>query len=271
MSRSARTGFDTPEGLSWIEDRTSGPPANNAPPVSELTMESGEVLLCRGLLSDRQLAQVRAAQTNGARLDQIAVDQGLVSEEAALRALGDEMGLDFVDLAETPIDDSLLASFPQRLIHRHSLFPLRAHNGTLDVATSDPFDLYPLDELTATTGLTIEPVLATRRRSPGRSRPTWASAARRSTTCWPSGRRGHRSCSTRSTSTAELSEKAQEASVVRLVNEILLEAIESRASDVHIESQAAGHQGSLPHRRHACIRSRCRRRSTAFRPRSSAA
>ena len=39
---------------------------------------------------------------------------------------------------------------------------------------------------------------------------------------------------------SELSEKAQEASVVRLVNEILLEAIESRASDVHIESQASG-------------------------------
>ena len=38
----------------------------------------------------------------------------------------------------------------------------------------------------------------------------------------------------------ELAEEAQEASVVRLVNEILLEAIESRASDVHIESQAAG-------------------------------
>ena len=35
-------------------------------------------------------------------------------------------------------------------------------NGTLRVATSDPFDLYPLDELSATTGLTIEPVLAQR-------------------------------------------------------------------------------------------------------------
>src|SRR5690606_33601246 len=39
---------------------------------------------------------------------------------------------------------------------------------------------------------------------------------------------------------SELSEMAQEASVIRLVNEILLEAIESRASDVHIESQSNG-------------------------------
>ena len=72
---------------------------------------------------------MRAAQNNGTRLDQIAVDQGLVEEEQALRAMGDEMGIDFVDLAETPVDDSLLGLFPQRLLHRHTLFPVRRENG----------------------------------------------------------------------------------------------------------------------------------------------
>ncbi len=236
----APTGFDTPERLSWIEDRASDPPAYNAPPVSELTMESGEVLLRRGLLSDRQLAQIRAAQTNGARLDQIAVDQGLVSEEAALRALGDEMGLDFVDLAETPVDDSLLHLFPQRLLHRQSLFPVRRDNGTLYRRHERP----------------VRSVSA--RRAVGGDRPVGDAGA---------GQRAeiakliktHLGVGSETveglmatadervellgeieTDGSELSEMAQEASVVRLVNEILLEAIESRASDVHIESQAAG-------------------------------
>ncbi len=69
---------------------------------------------------------------------------------------------------------------------------------------------------------------------------------------------------------SELSEMAQEASVIRLVNEILLEAIESRASDVHIESQGAA-CGSATASTACCTRSRCRRRSIAFRRRSSAA
>ena len=236
----ARTGFDTPEGLSWIEDRASDPPAYNAPPVSELTMESGEVLLRRGLLSDRQLAQIRAAQTNGARLDQIAVDQGLVSEEAALRRLGDEMGIDFVDLAEAPVDDSLLHLFPQRLLHRHTLFPVRRDNGTLYVATSDPFDLYPLDELSAATGLSVVPVLATRAEITKLIKARLGVGSETVEGLLATADERVQLLDEIETDGSELSEMAQEASVVRLVNEILLEAIESRASDVHIESQAAG-------------------------------
>src|SRR5688572_764168 len=126
-------------------------------------MESGEILLKRGLLDERQLALVRSRQVEGTRIDQTAVEMGLVSEEAVLKAVGEEVGLDFVDLSEASIDLSLLGTFPPKLIHRQSLFPIKRVNGSLLVATSDPFDLYPLDELSAATGLTVEPVLASKR------------------------------------------------------------------------------------------------------------
>ena len=66
----------------------------------------------------------------------------------------------------TEVDLSLLKDFPHKLIHRQSLFPVRRNNGELVVATSDPFDLYPLDELSAATGLSVIPVLARARKSP---------------------------------------------------------------------------------------------------------
>src|SRR4051794_7686363 len=125
-------------------------------------MEAGEILVRRGLLDQQQLARCRSAQSEGMRLDQTAVRLGFVTEEAALRALGEEVGLEYIDLAETPVDTSLLVKFPTRLIYRQMLFPIRRENGTLVVATSDPFDLYPLDELGAETGRTIHPVLAGR-------------------------------------------------------------------------------------------------------------
>ena len=125
-------------------------------------MEAGSILVKRGLLTSQQLIQLRQDRPEATRLDVAAVDSGLVSEEAALRALGDEVGIPFVDLEQQNIDFSLLRGFPLKLIHRHALFPIQRQNGTLTVATSDPFDLYPLDELSATTGLTIEPVLAQR-------------------------------------------------------------------------------------------------------------
>ncbi len=150
------------------------------------------------------------------------------------------MGIDFVDLAETPIDDSLLGLFPQRLLHRHTLFPVRRDNGTLFVATSDPFDLYPLDELSAATGLSVVPVLASRAEITKLIKSRLGVGSETVEGLLATADERVQLLDEIETDGSELSEMAQEASVVRLVNEILLEAIESRASDVHIESQAAG-------------------------------
>ena len=204
-------------------------------------MEAGEILLKKGLLDERQLEVTRSSLADGARLDQMAVELGFVTEEAALRALGEEVGLDFIDLAEADIDLSLLKGFPQKLIHRQALFPLKRENGSLVVATSDPFDLYSLDELSATLGLSVRPVLANR-----------GEINRLIKTHLGVGSETIEGLMERTADDevelledieddgSELSEQAYEASVIRLVNEILLEAIEGRASDVHIESQPSG-------------------------------
>jgi general secretion pathway protein E/type IV pilus assembly protein PilB len=202
-------------------------------------MEAGAILVKRGLLSPQQLNQLRLDRPEATRLDVAAVDLGLVSEEAALRALGDEVGIPFVDLEQQKIDLSLLRSFPLKMIHRHSLFPLERQNGTLRVATSDPFDLYPLDELSATTGLTIEPVLAQREQIARQIKSHLGVGSETIDDLMALQDEEDIQLLDEIDVDGETDE-AQEASVIRLVNEILVEAIESRASDVHIESQAAG-------------------------------
>ena len=206
-------------------------------------MEAGEILLKRGLLDEHQLKASRTGHQDGQTLVDTAVDLGYVREEEALQALAEEVGLDFIDLNDADVDLTLLKSFPHKLIHRQSLFPIRRNNGQLVVATSDPFDLYPLDEVAAVTGLSVTPVLAERteiakliKRHLGVGSETVdglmeATAEEDDGVELLSGIEADGS---------ELSEMAQEASVVRLVNEILLEAIEIRASDVHVESQGSG-------------------------------
>src|SRR3982751_2580253 len=203
-------------------------------------MEAGSILVKRGLLSAKQLDQLRLDRPETTRLDVAAVDSGLVSEEAVLRALGDEVGIPFVDLEQQKIDLSLLRGFPLKLIHRHSLFPIERCNGTLRVATSDPFDLYPLDELSATTGLTIEPVLAQREQIARKIKAHLGVGSETIDDLMALRDEEDIQLLDEIDVDGELSEEAQEASVIRLVNEIMIEAIESRASDVHIESQAAG-------------------------------
>ncbi|HID77771.1 MAG TPA: type II/IV secretion system protein [Planctomycetaceae bacterium] len=205
-------------------------------------MEAGEILLKKGLLTEQQLEMARRAQGEGVRLDQAAVELGLLTEEQALRALGEEVGLEYVDLAEADIDISLLQAFPPRFIYREMLFPIQQRNGALIVATSDPFNLYPLDELSSTTGKTVIPVLASGteitklvKTHLGVGRETVDGLLAQA-----EEEDGIELLDQIETDGSELSQMAQEPSVVRLVNEILLEAIESRASDVHLEVQPSG-------------------------------
>ncbi|MBA3481231.1 MAG: type II/IV secretion system protein, partial [Pirellulales bacterium] len=125
-------------------------------------MDAGQILLKHGLLSDADLSRAAVARTNGSRVDQTAVDMGMVGEADALRALGAETGVDFIDLEAAAVDLSLLGLFPPRLIHRHGLFPIERRRGAVVVATSDPLNLYPLDEAAAALGCPVVPVLSTR-------------------------------------------------------------------------------------------------------------
>src|SRR5258708_32193123 len=84
----------------------------------------------------------------------------LATQEQVLQALAAELGMRYVELAEVAVDRDLLGRFPAREIFRHTLFPLSRRNGSVVVATSDPFDLEALDEVSSLSGFRLEPVLA---------------------------------------------------------------------------------------------------------------
>lgn len=204
--------------------------------------ETGDILMQRGLLQAEQLHKLRDAQVTGIHLLESAVEQGMVQEEAALRALGDELGVEFVDLRSAEVDLDLIKSFPQKLIYRHGMFPLSRHNGSLTVATANPLDVYALDEASAATGLMILPVVAERAEI-ARLTKKHLGVGSETVEGLIAAKEEEGEIELLDGFEAdgsELSEMAQEASVVRLVNEILIEAIDSRSSDVHVESQAAG-------------------------------
>lgn len=205
-------------------------------------LEPGEILHKNGLLDAEQLQQLREESTGSTNLISVAIGQGMVQEDEALRAVGDALGMDFVDLRSVDVDIDLVKSFPQKLIYRHNLFPISRVNGSMTVATSDPLDVYALDEAAAATGLSIVPVVSEKAEiarlmkkhlGVGSETVEGLLAAREE-------EGDIELLEDLELDGSELSEEAQEASVIRLVNEILVEAIDSRASDVHIESQAEG-------------------------------
>ncbi|MDR2116148.1 MAG: Flp pilus assembly complex ATPase component TadA [Planctomycetaceae bacterium] len=216
-------------------------------------METGDILLHHGLLTESELSELRVAQReemrNGqrdaVRLDQLAVQKGILTEEIVLTHLGEELGIGYVDLLEYPVNLSLLKTFPTRFIHRERIFPVGQYEDMLVVATSDPLNLYPLDEVASITGMHVQPVLALKteiekliKNNLGVGSETIDGLMAQQAEEAKDG--GIELVGDLELDGSELSEMAQEPSVIRLVNEILLEAIESRASDIHIETESDG-------------------------------
>ncbi len=197
-------------------------------------------LLEKGLLTEADLPRVNDARAaaNGKPLHEVLIEKGFAKEEHVLSALADEFGMDLVDLTTLTIEPETLEAMPLKLVHRRTLMPISRQNGTLTVATGDPYDVYALDELQTLTGLNVHPVLASPREIQRLIKTHFGVG----------GETVGQMVQDRAKDDIELLEEieadeseaakmAQEASVVKLVNEILLEAINERASDIHVEPE----------------------------------
>jgi len=194
-------------------------------------------------LDARQLLRAREAQAADGSLEKVAAELGFGTEEDALRAVGETLGFELVDLSAAEMDLAILEDFPIKLIHRYGIFPLRYEDGSLVIATADPFDLHALDAVSAATGLSVLPVLAVPSELSKLVKTHLGVGAETidGLLAQTDDREGRVEVLDEvEWDQSEASEAAQEPSVVRLVNEILGEAVEARASDIHLEAQAAG-------------------------------
>ncbi len=200
-------------------------------------MDIARVLIQHRLLRADQVEQLQG-RCGDRRLDQVAVEMGLLDEEQALRALAQELGMRFVDLRGVEVDRKLLEQFPTSTIFRHALLPLRRDNGLVEVAVSDPFDLEGLDELRSRSGFPLRPVLAPKSEIQERIKQLLGVGGDTITELVSrAGEDEIELLEEIGEEAGELAEEAQAASVVRLVNQLLLEALAQNASDVHIEPQ----------------------------------
>ena len=101
-------------------------------------------LLEQGVLTEAdvtRLNEARAAAPTKA-VHELIVEKGFAKEEPVLAALAEEFGMELVDLSNVTVDPETLKAMPLKLVHRRTLMPLERKNGTLIVATGDPYDDY---------------------------------------------------------------------------------------------------------------------------------
>ena len=147
-------------------------------------------------------------------------------------ALAQKYGMQFADLETTTIDHELLNLFPSQALFRESILPLVRSGNRIQVAISDPLNLEALEELTSRSGIYLDAILASEDQiqrhlknalgvGGGTVRELVAMSADVEALQAAAG--------------DEIDDVSKASSVVKLVNELILEAIELRASDIHIE------------------------------------
>ncbi len=196
-------------------------------------MSLGELLQQRKVITAAQLKQAKAARKSSERIENCLVRLGFIHERDVLAIYSEQLSIPLVDLNEVPIDVELLKQTPSKVVHRDRVIPIDRHDGTIRVATSNPFNLYAFDELRMLMGAKIETVLATSEEISRIIKQHFGVGGQ--TVEAMLGETDVEIVSEYDADNADLIEQAQEATVVKLVNEILLEAIRDRASDVHIE------------------------------------
>jgi type II secretion system protein E len=217
-----------------------GPPRRLGffPSIAKNFMLLLDQLCQRGVLTDvnRRLIEETHAADSSRPIHEIILERGYAKEDVVLEILSQEFGLELVDLTQKHIAPEILAIMPTKMVHRKNLFPIDRHNGTLVVATGDPFDVYALDELSTLTGMEVYPVLASPREI-SRLIKHHFGVGGETVSNMVKDRDEIELLEGIEADDSELAKQAQEASVVKLVNEILIEAANERASDIHIEPE----------------------------------
>jgi general secretion pathway protein E/type IV pilus assembly protein PilB len=155
------------------------------------------------------------------------------TEEAVLRWLAKEYGLGFTSLDEVEPDKQVLSLFPARLLLKDELLPLRRTNGCIEVATSRLFATQGLDALKTVTGLRLKPVLAPSEAIQREMKKRLGVGADTLDTLVEEG--GFQVVDDDREDDTDLDTAAEDASIIRFVNQFLKDAIELRASDIHLE------------------------------------
>ena len=157
----------------------------------------------------------------------------LSSEGAALQWLAMEYGLEFSSLEELEIEPDAISLFPARILIREQLLPLRQSAEGVEVATSRLFDPQGLESLKALSGLNIKPVLATSESIQREIKSRLGVGADTIDTLKDDA--AFQVIDEGDLEETDLDQAAGDASIIRFVNQVLSDAIEMRATDIHLE------------------------------------
>jgi type IV pilus assembly protein PilB len=220
-----------------------------------MAVRIGELLLKEKCISAEQLQQALQHQkANGGKLGFNLVRLGFVKDEEITALLSKQYGVPSINLAQFEIDAGIIKLIPADTAQKYQIVPLSRAGSTLTIAMTDPTNVFAMDDIKFMTGYNVEPVVASETAVGEAIDKYYPSKAAKPTVAAPSGpsalevaTKGLEELQALETGNVEvlddleeisaetLAKQGEEAPVVRLVNVVMMSAIQKGASDIHIE------------------------------------
>ncbi|ABQ26114.1 type II secretion system protein E [Geotalea uraniireducens Rf4] len=201
----------------------------------------GDILLGKNVITPEQLAFViDKLKTTDERFGVICVNDGLITEEALSMALAEQFGLEYVDLRGFKMEEAILNTLPPDAMHRYHFIPLEVRGEALVVAISDPTDVLKLDEMELLLDRPIIFKIAAEseiaillKKGEGTSRVLKEVSEDFMLQLVTETEKGEEVLSVEKIS-------ADTSPIIKLVNSTILDALNRRTSDIHIETTQDG-------------------------------
>ena len=228
-----------------------------------MSVRLGELLTKASLITQDQLKEaLRVQKETGGKLGETLIKLNFVSEEDITECLSQQFGVPSINLAHFEIDPSVIKLIPADVARKYNILPVNKTGATITIAMADPTNVFAMDDIKFMTGYNVEPVVASETavteaitKYYGKSAPVVEKGGAGGAAVVPPGASALELATKgleemqalgdsadvevlaefEEISAEQLARQGEEAPVIKLVNVILMSAIQKGASDIHIE------------------------------------
>jgi type IV pilus assembly protein PilB len=207
-----------------------------------MSVRLGELLTKASLITQDQLKDaLKHQKESGGKLGETLIKLGFVSEEEITECLSQQFGVPSINLAHFEIDSSVIKLIPAEVARKYNILPVNKTGATITIAMADPTNVFAMDDIKFMTGYNVEPVVASELGIKASIDNYYGTTSSLELKKVMEDLQQAESADLEVLEDEEeldmeaLTESAEEAPVVKLVNLILTDAIKRGASDIHIE------------------------------------
>ena len=201
-----------------------------------------DVLLEQQLITEEQLREcINLQRQSGSNLASVLVEKGYLDEEDLVVTLSEQLGIPHIRVAHYNIPQEVLDEVPESLARQYQMLPVSVTGDVLTLAMSDPLNIMALDDLRMLTSYEIEPVVAVQSELIETIEKHYG-VGKQSAELYDEliGDKNADDLeqvedSDEMGDLAQIKADAEDAPIIRLVNLVLVNALEQGASDIHIE------------------------------------